>query len=175
MFGQCLASSDESKCSSCAELELECTKDRPRKKRGPKNRYVQQLRAHLDGHEGSSSTEQLNLSLIAPSDVLVRIIEDWFHFFHPVAPILHPTLFMRQIQGEHSRDAEVSESFLLLVASICAATYASLPRRRHLYGTVTVASCLETAERFNIWGSSQPITLDRALIMYNFFSKRLIT
>jgi hypothetical protein len=160
--------SHESKCSSCVELEIDCTNFQSRKKRGPKNRYVQQLRAHLDGHEASSTIEQHALSLIAPPEVLQNIFDDWFNWIHPVAPILHRTLFMRQIQGDHTPDAHVSESFLLLVASICAATYSSLPRRRHFYGTVTVARCLELAERFSIWSSSQPITLERALIMYNF-------
>jgi hypothetical protein len=154
----------------CLELDIDCTSNRPRKKRGPKNRYVQVLRAQLDGNEDDSNTGQHHLSLIAPSEVLDNIIDDWFNWIHPVAPIFHRALFTREIQGGQGSDAKVSKSFLLLVASVCAATYASLRRRRHNYGKVTVTSCLELAERFNIFSSSHTITLERALTMYNFSS-----
>lgn len=156
----------------CIELDIECTNVRPRKKRGPKNRYVQTLRAQLDGYVASKSDDEWHdLGLIAPSDVFHHIIDDWFDWVHPVAPILHQGHFMRRVDGggtDSARDG--STSFLLLAASISAATVASLRRRRELYGTVTVEGCLELAERHKLWSSSCVITLERALTLYNFSS-----
>lgn len=63
-----------------------------------------------------------------------------------------------------------SSSFLLLIASICAATVASLRRRRHLYQNLTVESCLAFAERLGVWSSSATITVERSIAVYNFGS-----
>jgi len=158
------------KCSVCSELKIECTSVRPRKKRGPKNRYVQALRAQLDGEVADRDEEQHDLDLIAPPDVLQRIVDDWFDLIHPVAPILHRDQFMHRISGNGHRERERSASFVLLVASVSAATVASLRRRREIYGTVTVEKCLEVAERLKLWSMASKTTLDRALMMYNFSS-----
>ncbi|KAH7067112.1 hypothetical protein FB567DRAFT_259768 [Paraphoma chrysanthemicola] len=164
--------SNEAKCVMCKELDIECTSERPRKKRGPKNRYVQALRAQLDGEAAPDApgSEQHDLVMIAPLDVLHRIIDDWFDWIHPVAPALHRGLFLERLNGSQTSDRDHSTTFLLLVASVCAATVASLRRRRHNYGEVTVEACLELAEHHKLWSSSSPITLDRALTLYNFSS-----
>jgi|TARA_R110002003_G_scaffold122_10_gene11105 hypothetical protein len=156
----------------CKELGIDCTTERPRKKRGPKNRYVQALRAQLDGEivPGEPGHGQHDLDLIAPLDTLHRIIDDWFDWIHPVAPVLHRGLFMERMDGRQNSERDRSTNFLLLVASICAATVASLRRRRHNYGMVTVELCLELAEHHKLWSSSSSITLDRALTLYNFSS-----
>ncbi|CAO2652342.1 Nn.00g006250.m01.CDS01 [Neocucurbitaria sp. VM-36] len=144
---------------------------RPRKKRGPKNRYVQALRAQLDGHAmGENENEHASLELIAPLPILQQIISDWFDWIHPVAPILHRSLFTQRIVNFESLSGASSSSFLLLVASICAATTASLRRRRHLYTGVTTEGCLELADRFKLWSSTSDITLERTLTLYNFSS-----
>lgn len=64
----------------------------------------------------------------------------------------------------------ISKSFLLLVASVCAATLASLRRRRQLYPNLTVESCLDFAERLGTWSPSATITVERSIAMYNFGS-----
>lgn len=58
-------------------------------------------------------------------------------------------------------------SFLLLVASVCAATLASIRRRRHLYGSLSVESCLDFAEHLGVWSPSAVITVERSLAVYN--------
>ncbi|KAF2034480.1 hypothetical protein EK21DRAFT_97567 [Setomelanomma holmii] len=147
--------SDGSRCLMCRELDIECTTERPRKKRGSKNRYVQALRAQLDGTV-PVDPEQHDLEVIAPSDVLHHSIADWFDWIYPVAPVLHRNQFMQRLDGSPTSTRDRSTGFLLLVASISAATVASLRRRRHNYGA--------------LWSSLSSITLDRALTLYNFSS-----
>ena len=155
----------------CAELDVECTSARPRKKRGPKNRYVQALREQLDGVASlGSDHEHHDLEAIAPRNILQHIIDDWFDWIHPVAPILHRSHFMRRFDGGAGLDRERSASFFLLVASISAATVTSLRRRRDRYGTVTVDTCLELAENLKLWSSTSRVTLGRTLTLYNFSS-----
>lgn len=165
---QCVGSGAGSKCSMCLELDIDCTNDRPRKKRGPKNRYVETLRAQLDGESLENvEPERYDLSLIAPYRVVEQIIDDWFKFIHPVAPLFRRAQITEMIQASY-RDVAPEASRFLLVASICAATCASLPRRRHNHGAVTVESCLELTDRLKFWSTASPITLDRALTVYNF-------
>ena len=77
---------------------------------------------------------------------------------------------MQRLRDSQSSPDSVSISFLLLVASICAATVASLRRRRHLYTNVTVESCLDFAERLGVWSPNAAITVERSIAMYNFGS-----
>ncbi|KAH7414287.1 hypothetical protein DE146DRAFT_30917 [Phaeosphaeria sp. MPI-PUGE-AT-0046c] len=166
---KCVDSGNDSKCSMCLELGIECTSDRPRKKRGPKNRYVQILRAQLDGHGLENvDSERCDLSLIAPNEIVEQIIDDWFKFIHPVAPLFRHARITEMIQASGRDSLPPRASCLLLVASICAATCASLPRRRHYHGAVTVESCLQLLDRLNFWSMESPITLERALTVYNF-------
>ncbi|KAF2016645.1 hypothetical protein BU24DRAFT_462777 [Aaosphaeria arxii CBS 175.79] len=113
-------------------------------------------------------TRQLTLELIAPMPIVHRIISDWFGWIHPVAPIFN----QRQIFGRlmECETAMPDASFLILISSICAATVASLRRRRGLYGSVTVEQCLELAESLGLWSGKNPITLENSLAMYNFSS-----
>lgn len=159
----------DSKCSTCIELNIDCTSVQPRKKRGPKNRYVQALRNELDGR---SLTREpfFNLIELAPPEITLQVVADWFGWIHPVAPILHQDRFMQRLRDSQSSPDSVSTSFLLLVASICAATVASLRRRRHLYTNVTVESCLDFAERLGVWSPDAAITVERSIAMYNFGS-----
>lgn len=158
----------------CIELKIDCTSVRPRKKRGPKNRYVQALRAKLDGNVMTTSDNEMHaLEIIAPLSFLHQITSDWFDWIHPVAPILHRRHFMERMDGSEASGRDGSTSFILLLASVCAATVASLRRRRELYGPVTVESCLELAERLKLWSVTSNITLERTLTMYNFSSAAL--
>lgn len=153
----------QSSCSTCTELNIHCMNVQPRKKRGPKNRYVQALRNELDGRDGAG----LCLENLAPSEIIQQLIADWFGWIHPVAPILHQDRFRQQLRDSMASPNDVPSSFLLLVASVCAATIASLRRRRHLYGCITVESCLDFAERLGVWSPSAVITVERSLAMYN--------
>ncbi|KAF2621459.1 hypothetical protein BU25DRAFT_404470 [Macroventuria anomochaeta] len=164
---KCMVSDGQSKCSTCTELDIHCASVQPRKKRGPKNRYVQTLRNELDGRSGERS---LSLEALAPFELIQQLVADWFGWIHPVAPILQQDQFMQRLTDSQASPDNVSTSFLLLVASIGAATVASLRRRRHLYTNVTVESCLDFADRLGVWSPNAAITVERSIAMYNFGS-----
>lgn len=106
---------------------------------------------------------------LASFEVVRQIISDWFGWIHPVAPLLHQDHFMQRLATSQF-SSENTPSFLMLVASICAATIASLRRRRHLYQNLTVESCLAFAERLGVWSPSATITVERSIAVYNFGS-----
>lgn len=165
---QCRLQSNETNCSGCKELGIDCTTMKPRKRRGPKNHYVHALRAQLDAAVGiNTALEDQDLSVIAHNDTIDQVITDWFDWLHPVAPILHRGIFLQRVYGSSDLKPDRSVALLLLLASIGAATVASLRRRRPMYGALTVNSCLELAERFNLWSLASNLTLDRALTLYN--------
>lgn len=95
---------------------------------------------------------------------------DWFDWIHPVAPIMHRSLFLQRVAQCQGSDIHSSASFFLLVTSVCAATVASLRRRRSFYGELTVEHCIALAERFRLWSPNSIITLERTLTLYNLSS-----
>ncbi|PSN59656.1 hypothetical protein BS50DRAFT_508056 [Corynespora cassiicola Philippines] len=183
---KCVFRPNETVCCTCQQLDIDCTRVKPRGKRGPKNRYVQALRSQTRSStpaqdlattsispcsfemNAPEDSHELTLELIAPMPILQQIISDWFGWIHPVAPIFQHDQIMDQIRRSAMNNSD--SSFIILVSSICAATIASLRRRRGLYGTVTVEHCLDLAERLGLWSRKNPITLEGALAMYNFSS-----
>ncbi|KAF2677189.1 hypothetical protein K458DRAFT_396270 [Lentithecium fluviatile CBS 122367] len=174
----CVFQDGHSNCSTCMELGIACTRIQPRKKRGPKNRYVQALRSQLDrsGDEvslfatlGDDHNEPHTLERIATRPVLDQIIRDWFDWIHPLAPLLHPRQFMARMAQSYEKE-QCESQLIILVASLCAATVASLRRRRRLYGEVTVERCLDLAEGLGLWGRATTIDLEWTTAMYNFSS-----
>lgn len=95
-------------------------------------------------------------------------MKDWFGWIHPVAPIFHRNHFMGKLANYDAAAPDNQPGFLLLVASICAATVASLRKRRHLYTAITIDGCLDLAERLGMWSPSNHITLEWCLAAYNF-------
>ncbi|KAF2441530.1 hypothetical protein P171DRAFT_475037 [Karstenula rhodostoma CBS 690.94] len=187
---RCIYMPDKPKCSICTELGIECTQIRPRKKRGPKNRYLETLRSRLDvespGIDPSlgdspdlsspsvpaTSPQSISCDIehIAPLPVLQQIVKDWFGWIHPVAPIFHRSQMLDRIMQALIAKNGSDSSFLVLVASLCAAVVASLRRRRGLYGAVTVDRCFDIAERHGLWDRNKCISLEWVLAMYNFTS-----
>ncbi|KAK7190934.1 hypothetical protein DPSP01_009144 [Paraphaeosphaeria sporulosa] len=186
---RCIYLPDKIKCSMCTELGVECTQVRPRKKRGPKNRYVESLRARLDVEPGidpsfgdspdlsspslpATSPQSISCDIehIASLPVLQQLVEDWFGWIHPVAPIFHRAQILDRIMQAQTANNGSDPSFLILVASLCAAVVASLRRRRGLYGAVTVDGCFDIAERLGLWDRHRRISLEWVLAMYNFTS-----
>jgi hypothetical protein len=107
---------------------------------------------------------------IAPQPVLQQIVDDWFGWIHPVAPIFHQSQMLHRIAQAQNANHVLDPSFLILVGSLCAAVVASLRRRRGLYGAVTVDGSFDTAERLGLWDRNRRISLDWVLAMYNFSS-----
>ncbi|KAJ2897344.1 uncharacterized protein MKZ38_004767 [Zalerion maritima] len=80
-----------------------------------------------------------SLNAICSHHTVLRILDDWFHNAHPVAPTVHVSQFMQHVHdGRATRDQE----FCSLVISFCASTVATLPRKaRDRYPEVTVKKC----------------------------------
>ncbi|KAL4783862.1 hypothetical protein BJX76DRAFT_243430 [Aspergillus varians] len=150
-------------CQGCASLEIECTYNRVRKKRGPANKHarnasvsgvssdhnaaqpivpspsstVPQMPPSLDA-SSSSSARSSALPFFASEPVVSALLHSWFEKIHPVIPILHRrSLLARVERGEHLRNP----SCCGLVLSICALTMAALPREQ--FGLMTVQGCLD--------------------------------
>lgn len=150
--------------------------------------YVEALRSQLDAQTpgidshlaqvsdvsspsisaASPSTKKGDLERIAPLRILQQLIEDWFGWIHPVAPIFHQAQLLDRIKQAQTPEDDPTSTFLILVASLCAAVVASLRRRRDLYGTVTVDGCFDQAEGLGLWDRHRKISLDWVLAMYNF-------
>lgn len=93
------------------------------------------------------------------------MLNDWFDKVHPVAPILFRRRFLgRLAAGEADRD----RTFCGLVASVCAAVAATLPREG--YGNVTVSRCLDfISENGLVAGGFSRVeySVDWCVAMYN--------
>ncbi|KAF2188510.1 hypothetical protein K469DRAFT_565891 [Zopfia rhizophila CBS 207.26] len=175
---KCLVTDGAVNCFTCTELNIACTYVRPRKRRGPKNRYVQDLQSNTHDlntplrispslQDDPNSPENLATSLdaVAPRAIVKQILDDWFELIHPVAPIFHRGQFIERLS---CRESVIDASFLVLVASVCAATVAGLERRRSLYGSVSVQHCLLVAERLGFWTYTHNFSLERCQAAYNF-------
>ncbi|ESU17681.1 hypothetical protein FGSG_11056 [Fusarium graminearum PH-1] len=154
IFGQCTYESDHQRCRGCESLDVDCTHVRPRRKRGPPNRSVQ----HPSVPTGW-------LSAFAPETTIMRLLGDWFHVIHPLAPTLLRRRFLRQLgQGVANTDAE----FCGLVISVCAATKATLPRND--YGQITVDYCVDFLDAHGLLKSQfarDSFSINRCIALYN--------
>jgi hypothetical protein len=85
-----------------------------------------------------------------------------------VAPILHRASFLKRLaNGDATQDYE----FLDLVASICAATIASLRRKSSTYyDIVTVERCVEVIEQNREYQPNKAFTLEWCQTKYNMAS-----
>ena len=110
----------------------------------------------------SQSCDYLSL---APPETISQILDDWFAFVHPVAPILHRDSFLRTFgQPESSQQWE----FSALVISLCAATVAALRTTSAAYAsTVSVERCCTALLNLDQLKGSFPVSLIRCQIKYN--------
>lgn len=170
----------ESACRVCTELDIPCTFNRPRKRRGPLSKHAEAIRVSLSAGGPAGPVPLADyanaivnshwLILFAPTATLDRVLDLWFLHIHPVAPILHRRRFMQRL---HRGDANTDRTFCGLVVSVCAATVATLPRARPDCAPVTVSYCVEFAERHELL-QRQPLvaldaySLDWCIAMYNF-------
>ncbi|KAL6914678.1 hypothetical protein FSST1_012438 [Fusarium sambucinum] len=180
---RCTYESDHQRCRGCETLNVDCTHVRPRRKRGPPNRSVQQhvqkaqslatSPVNVSISPGQSSDISLHspsvptgwLSAFAPESTIMRLLGDWFHVIHPLAPTLLRRRFLRQLgQGLANTDAE----FCGLVISVCAATKATLPR--HDYGPITVDYCVDFLDAHGLLKSQfarDSFSINRCIALYN--------
>ncbi|PVH77460.1 hypothetical protein DL98DRAFT_637555 [Cadophora sp. DSE1049] len=184
---KCLYEGD-GKCQACIELAVPCTRNRPRKKRGPPNRY--RIVDHLQNccqeeivdlpstsptststtaiTPNSTSTYLAPLSIldqIAPRETIRRIIDDWFNLIHSVCPIHHRANFLKRLgNGDLDNDPE----FLAVVISLCCATVSSLPRKAAVdYPDVTVKRCFEVIQYHRLLDNYRSISLQWCQAKYH--------
>lgn len=104
------------------------------------------------------------LTSLAPIFLIRRVIDDWFEFVHPVAPILHRETFVRQLEIIARHDDE----FICLAISICAATVTTLRRKSLEYdSTITVDKCYEMICHIDRDHTSPRVNLTRCQTKYN--------
>lgn len=172
---------DAVKCTNCTVAEIPCKQEQPRKRRGPTSRYVEaQRQALLDqgnseqallstpgnwpSHLASAITRRPTTEDLAPRSVIDQVLDEWFEFVHPVAPILHRDSFL---QTWNNVDDQTWD-FQALVISICAATVAALRRRAAVYESlVTVERCMALLASIEDIKGALPVSLIRAQIKYN--------
>lgn len=181
MVGQCVY--DGAVCRTCCELKIQCTQNTPRKRRGPPNqyvvadipvidvtddtqRYVQAQRSESLASSPSASPvfgSVNGLDQLAPFSVIEEIIRDWFELIHSVCPIFHHATFIERLNhGDLASDSLFSS----VVVSVCAATIASL-RRKRSYGSVTVERCLEAFGHIEARAGKRSFTLEWCQTRYN--------
>lgn len=142
-------------CRPCRELGVDCTNERPTKRRGPPNKHAvaakaaKRARLEIDGAttgfamsptpqtaaktllDISSDAPTLDAEAIAPIPVLELLVDDFFTYIHPLAPFPHEPTFR---QSFANREDRTRPEFLCLLASMICALVASFPRsaREHL-------------------------------------------
>ncbi|KAL2204471.1 hypothetical protein CC79DRAFT_1133072 [Sarocladium strictum] len=148
-------------CRPCRELGVDCTNERPTKRRGPPNKHAvaakaaKRARLEIDGSSASPGTgfpisptpqtaaktlmdistegptTNLDAEAIAPLPVLELLVDDFFTYIHPLAPFPHEPTFR---QSFANREDRTRPEFLGLLASMICALVASFPRsaREHL-------------------------------------------
>jgi hypothetical protein len=104
---------------------------------------------------------------LAPYETIRQILDDWFTYVHPVAPILHRDSFMRIFDRQDAAAAEDCE-FSALVISLCAATIAALRTTSAAYSNmITVEKCCGMLLDVDGLKGSLPVSLIRSQTKYN--------
>lgn len=103
------------------------------------------------------------------------MVNDWFELIYSVCPILHRARFLRRLaSGEASKDV----TFGVLVLSVCAATIASLKRKRlfeYSNEGISPDRCIQLAEEAGFFSGRKEISLERCQALYNFGVARAST
>ncbi|KAH8900014.1 hypothetical protein GQ53DRAFT_790523 [Thozetella sp. PMI_491] len=138
-------------CRPCTDLKVQCSYDRETKRRGPPNRHAEAARKKVKIAEvgsqnaaetlmsiSSQSAEGLDAEMIAPWDILVLLIDDYYTYIYPLVPFPHEPTFRVKF---HQREDRKSREFLALLASMIGVLAASFPRtvRYHLKAQQSMA------------------------------------
>lgn len=105
------------------------------------------------------------LDRLAPRSDILRVLDSWFNEVHALAPILCRRHFLCRLDSD---EADRNPVFCGLVASVCAATVATLPRGGH--GSVTIQGCRDFIQEHQLLAvdfSSYYYTVDWCIAMYN--------
>jgi hypothetical protein len=115
-------------------LNIECTFQRPTKRRGPVNRVAEEIKRLKTTHDGEPFTQSgadpsthplfYGMESIASYTVVKRLVTQYFLFLYPSFPFPHENLFMESLERPETHDI----NFLSLLAAMCALVSASFPR-----------------------------------------------
>ncbi|KAJ9144489.1 Zn 2cys6 transcription factor [Pleurostoma richardsiae] len=134
-------------CKPCRDLGVTCTFEREMKRRGPPNKHAEAARAAKQARVESKMTPSshnaaealvsirdaaagLDAEAIAPWEVLVLLVDDYFTYIHPLIPFPHEPTFRQQFANREDR---TSPEFLALLASMIGCLVASFPRTARLH------------------------------------------
>ncbi|KAK0716532.1 hypothetical protein B0T21DRAFT_404486 [Apiosordaria backusii] len=160
-------------CRPCRDLGVDCTFNRAMKRRGPPNKHAEAAKAakrpRLDGHLSPgphnaaetlisiagihSAQPVLSAELIAPFEILVPLIDDFFKYIHPLAPFPHEPTFRNSFMNREDR---TNREFLALLASMVGCLVASYPRaarlhlKRHPDGLAMFPKAINLIERCRV-------------------------
>jgi hypothetical protein len=123
---------NERPCKNCRELEIECTFQRPTKRRGPINRVAEEIKRlkrvptddFTSGADTATASLFFGLDSVAPYPIIKRLVSQYFTFLYPFFPFPHENIFMNHLERPDFHDSR----FLALLASMCALVSASFPR-----------------------------------------------
>lgn len=129
-------------------LGIPCTENRQSKRRGPPNRTLQRIKAQQAGEisfdgTGSSSPDSAAQALttlanqtaagvvvLGELQVVTALLDDYFTYVHPVAPIPHEPTFRAALSAR----ADLHDpSFVALGAAMVGAFTAACPRRARMH------------------------------------------
>jgi hypothetical protein len=114
------------------DLEIECTFQRPTKRRGPVNRVAEEIKRLKTTSNGSFTEPEANvapsffigLESIAPYPTVKALVDHYFMFFYPLLSFPHQTLFRDQLDRPEFHDP----NFVAQVAAMCGLASSSFPR-----------------------------------------------
>ncbi|KAL4942375.1 hypothetical protein BDV06DRAFT_222228 [Aspergillus oleicola] len=188
---KCRFVDNEVVCEGCQFLGVSCTSDRPRRKRGPPNRYASKTISVFDREQSfthplspasfppsTSSTETPFLpgspnyshphdilALLGPRPLIDSILGDWFTHIHPLAPVLHRRHFLARLGNN---DANNDRAFCGLVISVICATCATLRRKSFAkYLPITIERCVSLVRSHDFLPADGPYTPDWCIAKYN--------
>ncbi|KAL3470300.1 hypothetical protein BJX99DRAFT_51729 [Aspergillus californicus] len=182
-------------CDGCRYLGVDCTSNRPRRKRGPPNRHARpgttetsQLTSALERqplgqsiHASLSPTDSpflsidsplysppthSTLSLLGSYGLINSVLDDWFEHIHPLAPVIHRRRFLSRLR---SGDADHDPIFCGLVISVLCATCATLRRKSYTdyQPMITLERCVDVIRTYNLLPADGPYSLDWSVAKYN--------
>lgn len=133
-------------CKNCSDLGVECTRNRQRRRRGPPNRVKERIEtdkrarsaADLDVSTAAAlgrdsqpfdPSSQSSADLIAPPDIVQRLLSEFFTYVYPIYPFPHEPWLMQAF----NRRADIGDSaynpLLGLISSMVALLAAMRPRQ----------------------------------------------
>lgn len=143
-------------CAPCRELNVSCTYDRVKKRRGPPNKAAQaardaekRRRLEPDGTSDITTPPHQNAAqalvslgapdtptvmdaeiCIAPLGLLKLLVDDFYTYIHPLIPFPHEPTFRAAFENREDRN---NPEFLALLASMIGCLVASFPRSARLH------------------------------------------